>query len=88
MPGLDDEPDEVVETAYAVLDGRLSEGTKGIHRAEREDDPAVYRIDPDEGWDAEAEATASEDIPDTDAILWEAGAGQVEQERERRDLHD
>lgn len=89
MPGLVDEPDEIVEAAYAVLQGNVSEGTEGIYRAERDDEPAVYRLDPDEDWEAVAEATASADLPDDeDAILWEAGASHVEQERGHRNLHD
>lgn len=87
MAGFVDEPDEIVETAYAVLEGQLSEGTEGIRRVEREDEPAVYRLDPDAAGEVAA-ATESGEVPDGDVVRWRASADQVEQERERRGLHD
>lgn len=90
MTDLTDEPDDIVETAYAVLEGNVSEGTKGVRQVEREDEPAIYRIDPDADLETVDDVTESGEIADaeTEAVMWQAGASQVRQEREHRDLHD
>lgn len=87
MSPFTDADDAVVEAALAVLDGRQSEGTKGIRRLENDDGTdSVYRVDPDADPSEVEEVRPSGEFPEAEAVLWRADRDLVEREVERRGL--
>lgn len=89
MTKLVDEPDEVVATAWEVLQGEVSEGTKNVRRGAEDETAFVYRVDPEanDAYDVDESAVRSDgEFPDADVTLWRADRGTIEDEIERRGL--
>lgn len=89
MTTLVEESDEVVATAWEVLQKEASEGTLNIRRGSEGDTEFVYRIDPevDDDTDIDDEAVRSDgEFPDADVTMWRANRGTVADEIERRGL--
>lgn len=89
MTHLVDEDDQVVATAWEVLEEEVSEGTKNIRRGTEGETEFVYRIDPEaeENDDIDAEAIRADgEFPDADITLWRAPRDAVKDEVMRRGL--